>query len=421
MTEKISNTEDPQQKPRYLVIGSGGREHALCDHLLRFGYPVECAPGSDALSQMLPTWKFDTFDELVDQIRSRGIEKVIVGPEKYLAEGIADFLERHQIDCIGPRRFEAKLETDKAWAKQFCQKYKIPTAAYSSIRSIADFESSIEGFSPPYVVKASGLAAGKGVWIGDDLTEARSVAESFLQEHESIVLEEFIQGRELSVFYAIDGDNYCLLGDARDHKRLLEKDHGPNTGGMGVLSPSGLLDSGLSRRVEETIVEPVLKALKRERLHYRGFLFLGLMLRGEDCFLLEFNCRMGDPETQALLLRMETPLPEIFESLQKGERVSARLSSQVALGVVVAGKDYPYKNSEGLAMKALSSPPKSLKVYHSGTSWDAEKNAWSSHGGRLFSACSLQESKELARMTIYPWIESLDFQEGITYRRDIGE
>jgi phosphoribosylamine--glycine ligase len=406
---------------KYLVIGAGGREHALCHHLKTFGIEVECTPGNAAIASEIPVFSFDTFDELVQEIRQREIDEVIVGPEKYLEDGIADFLERHGISCFGPKKWESKLETDKAWAKQFCQKYSIPTANFATLKSLHDFDEAVGGFQAPFVVKAAGLAAGKGVWIGDEVEEARRQTEFFLQKHESVVLEEFIQGREVSVFFAIDGEDSCFLGDAQDHKRLLEGDRGPNTGGMGVVSPSGLIDSKWKRKIEKEILEPCLEGFKRENLKYRGFLFLGLMIRGEDCYLLEFNCRMGDPETQVLMLRLQTSLNEIIHALSEGKDPSVQWSSQTALAVVIASKDYPDQPANSILLPELSSPPQSLQVFHSGTDWDHDENVWIGIGGRLVSVCSLQESRELCRMAIYSWIESFSNQDQIRYRKDIGE
>ncbi|TVQ77611.1 MAG: phosphoribosylamine--glycine ligase [Bradymonadales bacterium] len=412
---------------KYLIIGSGGREHALCLHLKNQGLSVECAPGSDAISQLLPTWSFDTFDDLVSTIREREITEVIVGPEVYLNEGISDFLERHHIRCFGPKRWEARLETDKAWAKKFCKNWKIPTAQYRLVDKTSDLPAVLAEFKPPFVIKASGLAAGKGVWIGEDAEEAGKVAKEFLTEHDHVVVEDFVVGKEVSVFYAVDGDHYCFLGEAQDHKRLLDGNRGPNTGGMGVVSPSGLIDSSLRIKIEKEILEPCLNGLKRESLSYRGFLFLGLMLKDDRFWLLEFNCRLGDPEAQVLLMRLQTSLADVIEflAIQKNRPLESSLEPQLdhrpSLGVVLASKQYPRKTSNGEDLPGLESIPQSLQVFHSGTAWDSEREIWRTKGGRLVCVCTQQDSMKLCRSTVYPWIESLPFQDRITYRRDIGE
>jgi phosphoribosylamine--glycine ligase len=403
---------------KILVLGSGGREHALCWHLKKSGVHVECAPGSDAIAELCPTWSFSNFEELRQQLRTKQIREVIVGPEKYLAEGVADFFAQSEVAVFGPTQVAAQLETDKAFAKNFLLRHKIPTAHSTTVRSENEVVSALEKFRPPYVVKGSGLAAGKGVWIGDDFAEAKIFATEALKTHTSVVIEEFLPGEELSYFVLIDGDCHLSLGAAQDHKRLLENDEGPNTGGMGAYSPVPLLSPAMQEKIESNVVEPTLRGLQKENIFYRGFLFVGLMIVRDEPYVLEFNCRMGDPETQSLMTRLRTPLPELIEALRANKSIVPQFFEGVSLGVVVAAEGYPDKPQKDFELSHLAEAPSSVILFHSGTT--KKDGRWIAKGGRLFTATTLQPTLLDCQKQIYPWLEQITDGKNVTFRKDIG-
>ena len=402
---------------RVLVIGSGGREHALCWHLSQHEAKVYCAPGSDGIAQDFETFSFSDYAELAQKISSLKIDHVIVGPEKYLADGIADDLSSRGISVFGPTRAASLLEADKAWAKMFCLRHQIPTAKTAVVRSKDELVSALKTFEAPYVVKASGLAAGKGVWIGNNLPGAVAFGDDALKGHSSVVVEEFIKGEELSFFVMVEGTRFLILGSAQDHKRLLENDEGPNTGGMGAYSPVPISTPELEQKIIEKILKPTLQGLDKEKLFYRGFLFLGVMIRNHEPYLLEYNCRMGDPETQALLMRLETSLMSLIHSLS-GDPLTPQLSRKVSLNVVVAARGYPDRPEEGFDLSPLKELPSGSRLFHSGTS--RKQGGWVAKGGRLFSINTAQSSLLKCQQVVYPWLEALPCQKQISYRKDIA-
>jgi phosphoribosylamine--glycine ligase len=404
---------------KLLILGSGGREHALSWHLKLHGHDVDCTPGSDAIHEFEDVWKFKDFNELVQQCKEHKVDEVIVGPEQYLDEGVADVLQKDGIPVFGPTKDAARLESDKAYAKEFCIRHKIPTAKSETIHNIASFDEAIKSFKPPYVVKASGLAAGKGVWIGDKLSEAKAFAAKMLESHSSLVLEEFLNGEEISYFVAVDGTNHAYLGAAQDHKRLLDKDEGPNTGGMGAYCPVPALTDSLKEKIEAQVVKPSIEGLKKDGIPYRGFLFFGLMLVNNELYLLEYNCRMGDPETQVVMMHLENSLWDIIESLKTGNPIHAKHKKGVCMNVVLAAKGYPAAPEKGFQMPLVDALPKGCVLFHAGTKWDGEH--WVANGGRLVSVNTIQNSLKDCQKTVYPWIESLKFLDKISYRKDIGE
>jgi len=401
-----------------LVLGSGGREHAICWHLESRKYDVICSPGSDAISRIAKTHPLEDFKKLADYCKKEGIIEVIVGPEKYLAEGVSDFLTAEGLSVFGPTQSAARLETDKAWAKDFCIRHKIPTARSATITDIAELKDALMNFKPPFVIKASGLAQGKGVWIGSDWEEALRFSESALREHRALVIEEFIEGEEISYFSLVDGEKHLFLGAAQDHKRLLENDRGPNTGGMGAYSPTPQLTTELQEKIEKKVVEKVLAGLKADKIEYRGFLFLGFMIHKSEPYLLEFNCRLGDPETQALMMRLDDSLLELIRSLKTDKPRTAKMKNGVSLNAVIAARGYPENPASGFALEKIDEVPADLVVFHSGTK--LKDKEWTATGGRLFSVNVFKDSLLECQQAIYPWIETFSFHKNITYRRDIG-
>ena len=404
---------------KILVLGGGGRKHELVWHLKNSGEQVECAPGSDAIARLVPTWSFSSIEDLAQKLDRHVIREVIVGPEKYLAEGVSEALTAKGISVWGPSASAARLETDKAWAKSFCERHQIPTARAKTVTLPSEIDAALQSFRPPFVVKAAGLAAGKGVWIGEDASQAAAFAKESLKAHASVVIEEFLDGEEISYFLLVDGDRPIFLGGAQDHKRLLENDRGPNTGGMGAYSPVPILSHSLNQKIETRVVEKVLAGLKNDKLAYRGFLFIGLMIVADEPYVLEFNCRMGDPETQSVLMTLKSPLMELIDSLKSGSPVRAQFHSEtVGMNVVLAAKGYPDNPEGNFELIGIDQPPSGVEVFHAGTAWNG--SAWVAKGGRLVAITTRQASLLDCQNLLYPWIESLPFLSHVSFRRDIG-
>lgn len=403
---------------RLLVIGSGGREHSLVWHLKNSGAKVFCSPGSDAIAREVDCIPLKSFKDLGAFSKSESLTEIIVGPEKYLSEGIADELKDSGVRVFGPTKSAARLESDKSFAKNFCERHSIPTAKSITMTTAHQIDGALSHFQAPYVVKASGLAQGKGVWIGSSAQEAKMFGVEALKTHTSLVVEEFLNGEEISYFTLVDGEKYLFLGAAQDHKRLLENDHGPNTGGMGAHSPTPALTEELRLRIESEIVAPVIRGLKNDGIHYRGFIFFGLMVVEQQPYVLEFNCRLGDPETQSLMMRLETPLIELIEGLRLGTHCIPKLKSGVSLNVVLAARGYPDNPISGFELSGIDQRPDEIKIFHSGTKLD--NGSWIATGGRLVSVNTFQKTLVDCQNIIYPWIESLSFLDKVTFRRDVG-
>lgn len=404
---------------RVLVLGSGGREHALCWHFSSHGHQIFCAPGSAGIAQVAECFSFKDKDELLEQCKRVSPDLIVIGPEAYLAEGYADTLEENGYFVFGPTQSAAQLECDKAFSKIFFLEFGIPTAKSKIIDQTAS-SSVLDDFRAPFVVKAAGLAAGKGVWIGESVQEAWQQARTFLKSHAQVVIEEFVSGKELSCFYLIDGDQFAYLGSARDHKRLLDLDEGPNTGGMGAISPAPEATPPLLEKVESEVVRPTLAGLRKRGLRYTGFLFVGLMINEKDIRVLEFNCRMGDPETQCLMQRLKSDLVSGIFELRAGHSPKFEFEDVTSLTVVVAAQGYPEKPQKDFGLGRLAAPA-SLRLFHSGTRL-SDSHQWFAAGGRLFTVNALGKDRDEAARQIYDWMETQDFfRSGQThFRRDIG-
>ena len=405
---------------KFLVLGAGGREHAICWHLKKYGDQVECAPGSDAISGLVETWSFEGFEDLRKKVSERGITDIIVGPEQYLADGLADFFEDSSVHVFGPSKEATQLESDKSWSKDFCSRHQIPSAKAMSVSSAEDLKEALSKFKAPYVVKAAGLAAGKGVWIGDDKEEAYSFGVKTLESHTTLVIEDFLDGIEASYFCMVDGEQSIVLGSAQDHKRLLENDEGPNTGGMGSYGPLSFVDEELEKEIQKQVVQPTIQGLKKDGIYFRGFIFFGLMVVDKIPYVLEYNCRMGDPETQSLLLRLTSAFSEMINHLKEPSPSPYAVTHRkgVSMNVVLAAKGYPLKALQGFKLNGIENPPSEIEIFHAGTKKDGE--TYSANGGRLFSVVCLQDTLQDCQNLLYPWIESLPFLDKISYRKDIG-
>jgi len=419
-----------------LLLGSGGREHALafkisqsplCDQLF-------IAPGNAGTSSCGTNLDFAVTD--FDQIRQTCIDEkidlVIVGPEEPLVKGITDFLintpELKDLDVIGPGKSSARLEGSKAFAKNFMTKYTIPTAAYREF-TLENFHEGVDYINQhelPVVLKADGLAAGKGVVICENHVEANAEFDLMIQRakfgeaSKKVVVEQFLEGIEISVFVLTDGISYVLLPEAKDYKRIGENDTGPNTGGMGAVSPVPFVNSELMKKIEEKIIVPTIEGLKGEKLEYRGFIFFGLMIVKEEPYMIEYNCRMGDPETEVVIPRLKNDLVELLQAAarQQLDKIKIETDPRTVCTIVAVSGGYPGDYQKGYEIKGLDDVnPADSQLYHMGTVIKSGKVL--TNGGRVFCISSYGRSVFDAVEISKEEIEKISFT-GMEYRGDIG-
>lgn len=417
-----------------LVIGSGGREHTFAYQISKSQKVNQLfiAPGNAGTSALGTNLdiSISNFDEIKKVVLAKQIELVVVGPEAPLVQGIYDYFkndnELTQIPVIGPSKEGAKLEGSKEFSKIFMEKQGIPTAKYQSFsaQNLTDGFDFLETLTPPYVLKADGLAAGKGVLILDDLNEAKSELREMLENQKfgeasaTVVIEEFLSGIELSVFVLTDGKNYKVLPSAKDYKRIGEGDKGLNTGGMGAISPVPFADGEFLSKVENQIIKPTIKGLQEENIEYKGFIFIGLMNVNGDPYVIEYNVRMGDPETEVVLPRIESDLVELFQAVanQTLDTISLKVNPQTATTVVLVSGGYPEDYEKGKVITGLDTVENSL-VFHAGTKQDGENVV--SSGGRVMAITSFGESIQEALEKSYNNIKKIKFDK-MNYRKDIG-
>lgn len=417
-----------------LLLGSGGREHALAWKMLQSPlcktlYVAPGNAGTAAIANNVGIAATD-FDALKDFALANAIEMIVVGPEDPLVNGIYDFFKNdaalQHIAVIGPSKEGAMLEGSKDYAKQFLFRHGIPTAAYNTFTSETAEEGCrfLESLRPPYVLKADGLAAGKGVLIINDLAEAQQelrnmlIGAKFGLASARVVVEEFLDGIELSCFVLTDGKSYKLLPTAKDYKRIGEGDTGLNTGGMGAVSPVPFADAAFMQKIEERIVKPTVNGLNAEGIDYKGFIFIGLIKVGDDPFVIEYNVRMGDPETEVVIPRVKSDLVALFNAVARQELSGAALQidEQTAATVVMVSGGYPEAFEKGKVISGLQDTNGSL-VFHAGTR--AEGSAIISNGGRVLAVTSFGNSVEEATKKSYQNIAKLHFDK-MYYRTDIG-
>jgi phosphoribosylamine--glycine ligase len=417
-----------------LLLGSGGREHALAwklqqSKLLKKLYISPGNPGTASLGENFDI-NVNDFETLKQLALDKKITMVVVGPEDPLVNGITDFFNndpdlRH-IAVIGPDKRGAQLEGSKDVAKAFMKKYHIPTARYNTftIETVNEGYAFLETLKPPYVLKADGLAAGKGVLIVDDLEEAQMQLHDMLngkfgEAGSKVVIEEFLKGIELSVFVLTDGESYKILPEAKDYKRIGEHDTGLNTGGMGAVSPVPFADAAFMQKVEERIVAPTIKGLQSENIMYCGFIFVGLMNVGGEPYVIEYNVRMGDPETEAVMLRLNTDLVELFEAASQRtlSEIECQTKDAVAVTVMCVSGGYPETYRKGFEITGIDTAKDSI-VFHAGTTVKDKKTITA--GGRVLAVTSLGKTMDDARRKSYNTISQLNF-EGMYYRSDIGK
>jgi phosphoribosylamine--glycine ligase len=416
-----------------LILGSGGREHAIIWKLAQSKKPLGlfAAPGNPGTALMavnLPVEPLD-FHAVKHVILKHNIDMVVVGPEVPLDKGIVDFIEDDpafsHVAVIGPRRSGALLEGSKDFAKGFMKKYNIPTADYSTFTpdNIAGAISFLRSLSPPYVLKADGLAAGKGVLIVGDFDEAVNELKMMLGGRfgaagNKVVIEQYLKGIEMSAFIMTDGISYKLLPEAKDYKRIGEADTGKNTGGMGAVSPVPFANSLFMSRVEERIIRPTVDGLREEGIDYRGFIFFGLMNVDGDPYVIEYNARLGDPESEVILPRIESDLYDLLEGVARrnlSER-TIKISPETAVTVMMVSGGYPDSYGKGFVVKGTENIEESI-VFHAGTRF-VDGNIVTS-GGRVLSVTSIGASMQEALERSYSSITEIYF-EGMHYRKDIG-
>ena len=416
-----------------LVLGSGGREHALAWKLAQSdGAVVYIAPGNAGTAQVgiNVNIKLSDFKAIKDFCIKQEIHLVVVGPEQPLVDGIVDFFKEDAdlrgVKIIGPDRRGAQLEGSKAYAKDFMEKYGVPTAKCFKVNkdNLDEGYKFLESVNAPYVLKADGLAAGKGVLILNDLQEAKEELGKMLDgkfgsASATVVIEEFLKGIEVSVFVLTDGEHYVLLPEAKDYKRIGDGDTGLNTGGMGAVSPVPFCTPDFLDKVEQRIVKPTLKGLKAEGIDYKGFIFLGLMNDGGNPYVIEYNVRMGDPETEAVMTRIEGDFADLLDACADGrlDEVHYAKSNKTAVTVMLVSGGYPEAYKKGMVMSGLDSL-KDVVAFHAGTTFDADNNVVTS-GGRVIAVTAHCESIEEARGVAYREAEKIRF-EGVNYRHDIG-
>jgi phosphoribosylamine--glycine ligase len=416
---------------KVLILGSGGREHALAWSVSRSKRVTEvvCAPGNGGMAQIARCVPADmnSVESMLAVVESEQPSLTVIGPEVPLSLGIVDTLQARGFRVFGPRREAAMLETSKAFAKRFLQRHNIPTAHYAVCTSPAELEKAIEMFHPPLVVKADGLAAGKGVLICDTRTAALEAANNLFTgsllgaREQQVVLEEFLQGDEISFLCLSDGRHVAPLVPAQDHKRIGEGDTGLNTGGMGVYSTDTLLEPAMREWIMHHIAQPTIQGMGEEETPFAGVLYIGLMMTARGPQVLEFNARFGDPETQAILMRLESDLVEAMEACVEGRLSDTELrwTPGAAACVIASSAGYPGSYSTGFPISGLEAAARvpGVQVFHSGT---ALKNGQIvTSGGRVLGVTAAGDNLELALGKAYEALGEIQF-EGMYYRRDIG-
>ena len=413
-----------------LVVGSGGREHALAWRLAqspRIGR-VYVAPGNagTAHEDGLFNVPITSIQELVDFARKESIALTVVGPEAPLAEGIVDAFRAANLKIFGPTRRAAQLEASKDFAKSFMVANGIPTAAYATFSDAKAARDYVSQKGAPIVVKADGLAAGKGVVVAMTLAEAHAAIDMMLVDNRMgtagarVVIEEFLEGEEASFIVMVDGKHVLPLASSQDHKRLLDGDSGPNTGGMGAYSPAPALSPTIHARVMREVIQPVVGAMEKQGTPYSGFLYAGLMIRPNgDTRVLEFNCRMGDPETQPIMMRLKSDLFSLIEHAANGtlKNIEVQWDRRVALGVVMAAAGYPDNPRKGDEISGLPRSGEDFHVFHAGTALAAGKVVVD--GGRVLCVTALGDTVRMAQRRAYEIAEGIQFN-GRQMRRDIG-
>jgi phosphoribosylamine---glycine ligase len=411
------------------IIGSGGREHAICqalDNSKRIN-KIYCFPGNAGTAKIAENvlLNLENLNDLKEFIILNKIDLIIVGPEKPLVDGIVDFLNSHNIKVFGPNKLSSQLEGSKIFTKNLCEKYKIPTAKFGIFKNIDDAKNFTKKSSYPLVIKADGLASGKGVYICESNKEAElAIVEIFggkFGKAKNLLVEEFLKGEEMSYFIISDGKTIKRFDTAQDHKRVLEGDKGKNTGGMGAYSPSRLITEELDKKIMTKIIEPTIRGLEESGIKYKGFLYAGLMIVDNEPYLIEYNVRMGDPECQTILPKLKSDLLEIFLSCcdEKLSSTEIEWHNKKSLCVVLCSKGYPDEFEKNIPINDINKIKlnKNEYCYHAGTALKKKKTC--AIGGRVLNFVCLSDNFLKARTKVISSIHSLDWDGGF-YRKDIG-
>ena len=411
------------------VIGSGGREHAICYKLSRskkIGKLI-CIPGNAGTQEIAENIKEDigNFKEIYKIIKKKNIDIVIVGPEQPLTNGITDYLKERSIRVLGPNKFASQLEGSKAFMKNLCEKNNIPTANYGVFDNLNKAKNFIKKNGVPIVVKADGLASGKGVTICESadkaIKETKEILEGKFKSSKKVVLEKFLEGEELSYFVIVDKNSYHFFGSAQDHKRVGEGDTGPNTGGMGAYSPARILTDELEEKIKKKIIEPTLKAMKNLGHPYEGFLYAGLMINKDEPYLIEYNIRMGDPECQVLMMKLKTDFLEVVDYATKNNLNNLKIEwdENKCITIVLCANGYPGNHVKDKEIQNLSKivSDENNQIFHAGTY--EKDNKIFSKGGRVLnitcSAKSLSEARDQSLINL----KKINWTDGF-FRKDIG-
>ena len=411
------------------IIGSGGREHAICQSLKKSSKisKIFCFPGNAGTSKLAENimLDIDNFENLKSFIVEKKIDLIIVGPEKPLVEGLVDYLEKFNIQVFGPNKIASQLEGSKIFTKKLCEKFNIPTAKFGIFKNKNDSKKFIHNSKFPTVIKADNLASGKGVYICNNTEEANVAIDEIFNgkfgDAKNLLIEEFLEGEEMSFFIVSDGVNIKQFETAQDHKRVLEGDKGKNTGGMGAYSPSRLINDELEKKIVNKIINPTLKGLSELGSQYKGFLYAGLMIINNEPYLIEYNVRMGDPECQTILPKLETDLTEVFLACcnQNLDKIDLKWLNKKSVCVVVCSKGYPDIFQKNVEIKNLEDIhlENDNYLFHAGTQKKNEKIY--AIGGRVLNFVSLSDDFSLAKSKIIKNINKLNWSGGF-YRKDIG-
>ena len=415
---------------KILVIGSGGREHALAWRLAQGAkvQKVYVAPGNagTALEDGVENVDITAISDLIDFVKREDIYMTVVGPEVPLATGVVDAFRNARLRIFGPTKAAAQLESSKDFAKAFMVRHNIPTAFYQTFSDITNARAYVEKHGAPIVIKADGLAAGKGVVVAMSNNEAFAAIDMMLSDNKlgdagaRVVVEEFLAGEEASFIVLVDGKNVLAMATSQDHKRLLDGDNGPNTGGMGAYSPAPIVTPELHARVLREVIQPVVRGMEQEGITYTGFLYAGLMIdENGNVKVLEFNCRMGDPETQPIMLRLKSDFAVIVEHAIDGtlDKIEAEWDRRTALGVVMAAANYPDTPRKGDVITGLPKDLEDAHVFHAGTTMHEGQIV--THGGRVLCVTALGDMVKMAQKRAYDITDSIHF-DGCQFRRDIG-
>ena len=412
------------------IIGSGGREHSLCFKLKKSKKvsKIFCFPGNAGTSSISKNIKVDTnnFSKIFKHIKKNKINLIVVGPEVPLVNGIVDYFKKRNIPIFGPSKKASKLEGSKVFMKNFCKKFKIPTAKYKQVFNLDDAKHFISTLKFPIVVKSDGLAAGKGVTICKNkkkaLLEIKKIFNGKFKSSKKVVVEEFLAGEEASYFVITDGKSFKNIGTAQDHKRIGEGDTGPNTGGMGAYSPSYIINKKMENKIINKIIIPTINGMRKIGCRYQGILYAGLMINNNEPKLIEYNVRFGDPECQVIMMRLKNDLLELIQSTLNKNLKKKRIvwERKKAITVVVANKGYPGKYKNNIELKNLYKIKQNgkMQLFHAGTIID-ERNKVKTNGGRVLNATVMNQNLKVARDTAHKMIKRIVWKNKY-YRKDIG-